>query len=194
MDKDISTPSAIVAAARQLLIDDGYAELSIRRVADKVGISPGNLTYHFPAKADLVHAVMDAWMMNFGAQTEGYFRSDDDPKARLVALVDFLVKDAATRDTARLFKEFWVLALHDPEVEARLRFLYESAFQDIEALLREIEPTASASTVRLAGTLIGFASEASPILNHAQYGFLSTPDEISDAFVQSVLSLLSPGS
>jgi AcrR family transcriptional regulator len=48
-----STPDRIIAAGRRLLNAKGYAATSLTEIAAEVGISQGNLSYHFPTKKDL---------------------------------------------------------------------------------------------------------------------------------------------
>ncbi|GAA0479165.1 hypothetical protein GCM10009096_21480 [Parasphingorhabdus litoris] len=49
---------AIEAAARRMLLDEGYTGISLRQIATKLGISVGNLQYYFPTKDDLVESVI----------------------------------------------------------------------------------------------------------------------------------------
>jgi len=54
-----STKQLIQAAALELFNVSGYANTSIARIADAVGITEGNLWYHFRIKEDLVNALVD---------------------------------------------------------------------------------------------------------------------------------------
>ncbi|MDO5377363.1 MAG: TetR/AcrR family transcriptional regulator [Clostridia bacterium] len=49
----------ILANARRLFNEQGYAKVTMRQIADALGISVGNLTYHFPRKKDIAFALMD---------------------------------------------------------------------------------------------------------------------------------------
>lgn len=49
-----ATPDRILEASRRLFNEKGYAATTQPEIAAAVGISQGNLTYHFPAKRDLV--------------------------------------------------------------------------------------------------------------------------------------------
>ncbi len=49
-----STADNIVEAARRSFNRQGYATTTVAEIAAAVDISPGNLTYHFPTKRDLV--------------------------------------------------------------------------------------------------------------------------------------------
>ncbi|MEZ6002273.1 TetR/AcrR family transcriptional regulator [Hyphomonas sp.] len=53
MGRGISTADRIAEAGRRLFNSKGYAATSLNEIAAEVGISQGNLTYHFPAKRDL---------------------------------------------------------------------------------------------------------------------------------------------
>ncbi|MCL2713675.1 MAG: TetR/AcrR family transcriptional regulator [Alphaproteobacteria bacterium] len=50
--------SGIVAAARDLMRDKGYARTSMKEVADRVGLLKGSLYSHFATKEDLVPEVL----------------------------------------------------------------------------------------------------------------------------------------
>lgn len=47
------TADRILDAARELFNSKGYAATSLHEIAASIGISQGNLTYHFPSKSDL---------------------------------------------------------------------------------------------------------------------------------------------
>ncbi|MCR9239920.1 MAG: TetR/AcrR family transcriptional regulator [Rhodobiaceae bacterium] len=49
-----TTADRILEAARRIFNEKGYASTSLTEIALAVGISQGNLTYHFPTKKDLV--------------------------------------------------------------------------------------------------------------------------------------------
>jgi len=50
----MDTPSKILETARLLFNEHGLSSISSRAVSDAVGISYGNLCYHFPRKDDLI--------------------------------------------------------------------------------------------------------------------------------------------
>ena len=51
--------SQILQAARELFSEYGYSRVSMRDIAERSGISVGNLTYHFHRKEDLIEAIVD---------------------------------------------------------------------------------------------------------------------------------------
>lgn len=55
----MQTKEKILTASRGLFNRYGYRNVTMRQIAAEVGISPGNLTYYFRHKADIVTALMD---------------------------------------------------------------------------------------------------------------------------------------
>ena len=50
------TAGRIVLAARELLMDEGYAQFSMRNVAARAGVHLANVQYYFKTREDLVVA------------------------------------------------------------------------------------------------------------------------------------------
>ena len=64
------TKSTILSTARNLFNEHGYSQVSLRKIADELDMSPGNLTYHYSKKDDIVMALQDEFVSlmndNFG--------------------------------------------------------------------------------------------------------------------------------
>ncbi|MEM8599195.1 MAG: TetR/AcrR family transcriptional regulator, partial [Bacteroidota bacterium] len=84
---------AILDEARRLLLADGYATLSMRKIALAVGCSATGIYLHFDSKDALVHTLIDEGMTMLHAELEQAERAHADPVARLLAMahayVDF---------------------------------------------------------------------------------------------------------
>jgi AcrR family transcriptional regulator len=57
--KSIRAREAICEATIGLLVEFGYAETSLNRVASKAGFSKGALQHHYPSKEDLIAATLN---------------------------------------------------------------------------------------------------------------------------------------
>lgn len=116
------TRERIVEAALRLFNDDGLAAVTTHRIAAEIGISPGNLHYHFKSKRVIV-----AWL----------FRRFEDRLAPCV--------DAAS--TATALDDLW-LSLH---LTFEAIDEYRFAMRDLEVLVKEnpeLEARAQALTAR----------------------------------------------
>ncbi|MCB0583007.1 MAG: TetR/AcrR family transcriptional regulator [Phaeodactylibacter sp.] len=52
-----NTKEKILAAARELFNRQGYAQVTVRMIAQAAGMSSGNLNYHFPKREDILEAL-----------------------------------------------------------------------------------------------------------------------------------------
>lgn len=53
-----NTKTKIIESSSILFNKNGYTKVSMRDIASEVGISVGNLTYHYPKKSDLIKSVI----------------------------------------------------------------------------------------------------------------------------------------
>ncbi len=63
-----TTRERILEAARRLFNEKGYAATTVAEIAASIGISQGNLTYHFPTKRDLVTELERRHLRSVGEQ------------------------------------------------------------------------------------------------------------------------------
>ncbi len=61
--KSTRAREAICAATIESLVEVGYAETSLNRVANSAGFSKGALQHHFPSKEDLISATVDVLLL-----------------------------------------------------------------------------------------------------------------------------------
>ena len=159
------TKNKIARTARAILAKDGYGALTMRRVASACGISPGNLTYHFPSVDDLMVAAMNLGLEEYQQQIASYLKKQPtDQDKTLTELVTFFVHDALSQRTSAVMIEFWALAQHDPSKAAFLDQTYKIASDMIADVLFCIEPDIDPATAnQVASTLLVF-SEGSTAL------------------------------
>ncbi len=76
MKQKISTSDRILRAGRQLFNSKGYAATSLSDIAEAVGISKGNLSYHFPTKLDLAIRLQEESRQQARERRAGYQQGD----------------------------------------------------------------------------------------------------------------------
>lgn len=84
----------IVEAANRLFYTHGYNQTSFADVASAVGITKGNLHYHFKSKDELLQAVIDYRLGLIGGQLEQWDRQFPAAKDRLKRFVQMLLNEA----------------------------------------------------------------------------------------------------
>jgi len=97
-----STAQKIATAASRLLDREGPDAVTMRRVAQSVGITPMALYRHFADHDGLLHALADAGFRKLTAQLEAAAAGPGDPERRLVRNLDCFLDFALKKP--RLFE------------------------------------------------------------------------------------------
>lgn len=101
VDRTAATRAALVAAARRLWAERGYADVGTEEIVQAAGVTRGALYHHFTDKAELFAAVFEA--------------VETDLTARLIGAV----ADAPADDPLTLLRagaDAWLAASVEPEV------------------------------------------------------------------------------
>src|SRR2546427_10653015 len=77
---------AILTAAGELFLEQGYDRFSLRKVAERVGYSPTTIYLYFRDKDDLLFTVVDEGFVRFGHHLAEAAESQEDPWERIIAL------------------------------------------------------------------------------------------------------------
>ena len=131
-DRRIGGPDAknrgvLLDAAEELMLEDGYAAVTSRRVADRAGLKPQLVHYYFRTMDEMF---IEVFRRRATQGLEAQARALDSPQP-LWALWDFGTDPAATR----LTMEFMGLANHRKALRAEIA-LYAERFreQQVEAI------------------------------------------------------------
>ena len=101
---------SILDAAREAFVEDGYAGVSMRKLAERVGCSHANLYLHFEDKEALFDCLVEESFERFGAGLHEQFESTrrDDPVALVRkmgrAYVEFGVANPSVYEFAFLLR------------------------------------------------------------------------------------------
>ncbi|NVJ21864.1 MULTISPECIES: TetR/AcrR family transcriptional regulator [Myxococcus] len=148
----------ILDAAMDVLVEDGYAGLSLRGVAQRAGLSLGNLQYYFPTKQDVVRALLARYLETAIRRVrERMDGGGQEPAKRLRHALDALLEDQESPRHFQLFAELWALAARDAMVAEALGVFYAGYREGVVALLRELSPDLTpARRERRAALLVAF--------------------------------------
>src|SRR5690349_16859541 len=77
---------AILHAAGELFLEQGYERFSLRKVSERIGYSPTTIYLYFRDKDDLLFTVVDEGFVQFGQQLAAAAECQEDPWERIIAL------------------------------------------------------------------------------------------------------------
>lgn len=145
--KGKSSSASILEAATKLLIDAGYHNFSLRKVAETAGISLGNLQYYFPTKEKLVEALLDRTIQVYLDSFEE-IRHHGDPKQQLIDMIEHVVYDLNTEKTTIFFPELWSLSNHEDNVARFMDQMYGRYREYLSDIIKEINPQLTSPQVK----------------------------------------------
>ncbi|MBL6751797.1 MAG: TetR family transcriptional regulator [Nevskia sp.] len=110
--KGIERANAILEAAREIFANAGYAGLSMRGIAGRLGISLSNVQHYYPSKDALVEALLLHMLDGYKAAVDrmNSQMARASPLERFRAAIGIFVDEASDPLTVGVFVEIWALA------------------------------------------------------------------------------------
>jgi AcrR family transcriptional regulator len=128
------TRDAILDATREALVANGYAGLSMSKVAANFDGSQSLIHHHFDGKSGLLASLVAAERERAAAQ---FAELPEDPAGRLDALVDALVHRAGREESEDRNADAVVGVFAELEVAARDHEAVAAELRDLDALIRD---------------------------------------------------------
>jgi AcrR family transcriptional regulator len=111
------TRATILAAARDCLLADGYANLSTRRVAEAAGVPLSQIHYHFGSKQQLILAILGAENERLLSRQRAMFGGPEPLWQQWDRACDYLDEDLRS-GYVRVLQEMIAAGWSDTEVAA----------------------------------------------------------------------------
>ncbi|HET7665341.1 MAG TPA: helix-turn-helix domain-containing protein [Mycobacterium sp.] len=117
-----ATREALIEATAQIMLEEGYAAATSRRVASKAGVKPALVHYYFPSMDELFVAVLR-------------HKAEDNLAQQRQAIAEAKPLHALWRlhsaNDAQLFTEFLAMANHRKAIRSELA-AFATRFRDLE--------------------------------------------------------------
>lgn len=138
----------IIEATTGLFLEHGESAITIRNVANRLGLSPGNITYYFKSGEDLFRSMFDHVNNQYLSKSASIVdREDLTPDERFIMWVEWLIETARSADAQRFHYQLWSLALaHDYVEEKRDRF-YQDYWRLARDIIKRVNPKAPRNAV-----------------------------------------------
>jgi AcrR family transcriptional regulator len=152
----------ILEAAAELLIESGYHNFSMRKVADAAGIRLGNLQYYFPSKEKLVKAMLDNALSRY---LDDFFeiRQHGTPEEQFLTVINHVVFDLNSKRTTVFFPELWSLSNHEKGVTKSMDEMYENYRRVLADIIGDVNPELSSQQRRRLALFISASLEGHTI-------------------------------
>jgi len=141
-EKGLGRAQEILQCARTILAADGYAGLSMRRVAAEAGISLSNVQHYYPDKDTLLEALllytMDVFQSKIDAISAAMTTST--PLERFLSTADMFLEEITDPVTHALFFEIWALASRNAFASRLMDKMLARERKTIYNLIRGLNP------------------------------------------------------
>lgn len=156
------TRARIVAAALELLREQGSAGLTMRRLAGRTGLALSNVQYHYRSREALLAGLTEHHLASCReAMVRGVERAG---RLGVRTVIEVSLTDASALESASAFRELFALARTEPEVHRRLIVYYTRALSELVALLDAEWPGRGRERLEEAATVVMTSIEGAYLL------------------------------
>jgi AcrR family transcriptional regulator len=185
--------AGILDAAITLLIERGYHNLSMRKVADQAGVRLGNLQHYFPTRDELVKAMLDRMIEGYLDRFEKIRGVGNDPEREFSAIVESVILDLNKRRTTVFFPELWSLSNHEPHVTQYMDQMYEKYRQVLGDAIARMNPALSPAQVRRLALFVSASIEGHTAFIGYRKPWRAETPHVIDMALQSFVWLIRSG-
>ncbi|GAB3838605.1 TetR/AcrR family transcriptional regulator [Dactylosporangium cerinum] len=176
--KGAARRSQILDAATAILVEEGQGHLTLRSVADRVGIRLSNVQYYFKTRDSLVAALLEHYLT-------GTLQRLSAPLSVLTLpeVVRRVLDEQCDRNASVFFTELWSLAGHRPQIEAAVRTFYRTYESLVAEQLRAARPELPPAELAARARVFVMLLEGAQLF---RAGVAADPDAPSDALLYKI--------
>jgi AcrR family transcriptional regulator len=136
MAETVDSRAAILDAAKLLFMQEGFRGISMRQIAEAVGVTKAALYYHFKDKEELFVAIVEQYLLEMAVLIDEVTAGADDTRSQIADLVQrILAQPPEQRSIIRLASQ--ELSNVGPENRVRFLEMYHGRFVNrITAILQ----------------------------------------------------------
>ena len=159
-----ATAANILEAAKNIVVKEGLDKLSMRGLARTLGMSPGNLSYYYATKADLLGDLTAVCLEPYLTEFERLRAAQADaPEAQLRAVLQYVYDDLGAEETTHFFPQLWALSLRDQGVLQQMEGMYATYRSVLEEIITQMRPDLTVQTCQDLALAISAAIEGCTI-------------------------------
>lgn len=144
-EKGWGRAQAVLQAARALLASEGYAGLSMRRVAQATGMTLSNVQHYYASRDLLLEALLLSIMDEFQSKMDRISAemSDRPRLERFLSTADMFLDEITDPVTHAIFFEIWALASRNPFASNLMDKMLGRERKTVYNLIRGLNPAIS---------------------------------------------------
>lgn len=141
-DKGYRRAREILQTARSLLASEGYAGLSMRTIASRIGASLSNVQHYYPSKDLLLEALLSAMREEYQQQIDSISKPEAGASKlqQFEAVIDYLLDETSDPEGSAVLRELWALAMRNAMAAEILQKMLDAAQKTLRKQIRNLAP------------------------------------------------------
>ena len=130
-----------------VILEDGFENASIAKIANRMDVNPSLLIHYFSTKEEMVRGLIDSVLNQYHQLFLPALEGISDPEARLACLLESLGGHKyMQRADGPVYYNCYALIFRDPAIKLRFQEVYR---QICDMILREVERAKLAGLIRV---------------------------------------------
>lgn len=180
----------IVDAGVDILLSEGFTALTKRRIAKRLGISDGNVSYYFPTRESLWKGVIEYELKTYyNRHYRDFKESANDPVARCEEVVRLWFREYEDRHRRIFFAQLLAYAEVSAFVAEQRNDIYQGFFDETVTCVHGLEPNLSASEVETRAALMMAMLEGLHAVTAFKPDLLQTNAGFQEKLVAQVMAI-----
>jgi len=146
--------AGIVETGADILRTEGFTALTKRRIAKRLGISDGNVSYYFPTRESLWKGVIEYELKTYYERHYRNINATNDPDARFDEFVRIWFREYEDRELRIFFAQLLAFAEVSEFVAQQRDEIYQSFYDETQSRIHDLDPTMSEQELQTRSTLV----------------------------------------
>ena len=180
----------IVEAGVDILRTEGFTALTKRRIAKRLGISHGNVSYYFPTRESLWKGVIEYELKFYYDKYYGESKiADDDPEGRFDEFVRLWFQEYKDRELRIFFAQLLAFAEVSEFVAQQRDEIYQTFYDETQSRIRDLDPTMSEQELQTRSTLVMAMLEGLHAVTAFRPDIMGSSTDFSEQLVSQVKAI-----
>ncbi|MCP4162396.1 MAG: TetR/AcrR family transcriptional regulator [Deltaproteobacteria bacterium] len=132
----VSKKELIIKVAHKVLTQDGGSSFSMRKVAVESSMSLGNLQYYFKTKSDLIHGILEKYLVTYQTELKIYLDHCNKGQRGLEEFINNILIDIINDDDNFFIALFSFAELKG--IDSSLKLFYEELYKILKEAIKII--------------------------------------------------------
>ncbi len=180
----------IVETGVDILRTEGFTALTKRRIAKRLGISHGNVSYYFPTRESLWKGVIEYELKVYYDKYYGESKiADNDPEGRFDEFVRLWFQEYKDRELRIFFAQLLAFAEVSEFVAQQRDEIYQTFYDETQSRIRDLDPTMSEQELQTRSTLVMAMLEGLHAVTAFRPDIMGSSTDFSEQLVSQVKAI-----